>query len=132
MLKQDSSRINDLSAFSYKARLKGCQDISVLYAYDIEKKEPICSQVFPGNSVDAVSYRSFIRDNKITRGILVNDKGFPPNNIRKELSENKELHYLTPVKRNDARIGRKKLLDFTGVINRGDRMGPVQQGKSSG
>jgi hypothetical protein len=38
MLKQDSSRINDLSAFSYKARLKGCQDISVLYAYDIEKK----------------------------------------------------------------------------------------------
>lgn len=131
MLKQDSSWINDLSAFSYKARLKGCQDISVLYAYDIEKKEPICSQVFPGNSIDAVSYRSFIRDNKITRGILVNDKGFPPNNIRKELSENKELHYLTPVKRNDARIGRKKLLDFTGVINRGDRMVQYSKAKAA-
>ena len=121
MLKQDSSRVNDLSAFSYKARLKGCEDISVLFAYDIEKMEPICSQVFPGNSIDAVSYRSFIRDNKITRGILVNDKGFPPNNIRKELAENKELHYLTPVKRNDARISSKNLLDFSGVLNKGDR-----------
>ena len=36
------------------------RDISILYAFDIEKKEPICSHVFPGNSVDAVSYRFFI------------------------------------------------------------------------
>ena len=121
MLKQNTSRVNDLSAFSYKARLKGCEDISILFAYDIEKKEPICSQVFPGNSIDAVSYRSFIRDNKITKGILVNDKGFPPNNIRNELANNKDLHYLTPVKRNDARISRKTLLDFSGVIGNGDR-----------
>ena len=31
-LKQDTSTVNDLSAFSYKARVKGCNDISVLYA----------------------------------------------------------------------------------------------------
>ena len=35
-LKQDTSTVNDLSAFSYKARIKGCQDDSVLNAYDIE------------------------------------------------------------------------------------------------
>ena len=32
MLKQDNSIVNVLSAFSYKARTKGCREISVLYA----------------------------------------------------------------------------------------------------
>ena len=62
-LKQDTSKINDLSAFSYTARVKGCEDISILYAYDLEKMEHICAQVFPGNSIDSVSYRSFVRNN---------------------------------------------------------------------
>ena len=48
--------MNDLSAFSYKAKKKGCQEISVLYAYDIEAMEPICAEVFPRNSTDAASY----------------------------------------------------------------------------
>lgn len=52
-LKQDSSTVNDLSAFSYKARKKGCQEVSALYAYDIEAMEPICAEVFPGNGIDA-------------------------------------------------------------------------------
>ena len=52
--------LNDLSAFSYKARVKGCKDVSVIYAYDLEAMEPVCAEVFPGNSIDAVSYRSFI------------------------------------------------------------------------
>ena len=52
MLKQDTSTVNDLSAFSYKARIKGCRDVSVIYAYDIEAMEPICAasgihKVFP-------------------------------------------------------------------------------------
>ena len=37
-LKQDTSSVNDLSAFSYKARVKGCRDVSVIYAYDIGKE----------------------------------------------------------------------------------------------
>lgn len=115
-LKQDTSRVNDLSAFSYKARLKGCEDISLLYAYDLEKMEPICAQVFPGNCIDAVSYRSFVKDNKITKGIIIADKGFPPNMIRKELEENKDLHYLTPLKRNDKRIKTLNLQSFEGVL----------------
>ena len=54
-LKQDSSSVNDLSAFSRKARVKGCRDISVIYAYDLERMEPLCAVVFPGNSIDATS-----------------------------------------------------------------------------
>lgn len=39
-LKQNNSVVNDLSHFSYKSRVKGTKDISVLYAYDVELKEP--------------------------------------------------------------------------------------------
>ena len=77
MLKQDSGIVNDLSAFSCRARTKGCREVSVLYAYDIEATEPICAEIFPGNSIDATSYRSFIRDNDIRKGIIVANKGFP-------------------------------------------------------
>ncbi|MDR1314179.1 MAG: transposase, partial [Deltaproteobacteria bacterium] len=103
-LKQDTSKINDLSAFSCKARVKGCQEISVLYAYDIELMEPICAQIFPGNSIGASSYPEFVRDNNIKKGIIVADKGFPPSNIEDVLKERPELHFLTPIKRNDKRI----------------------------
>lgn len=115
-LKQDTSTENDLSAFSYKARVKGCEDISVLYAYDIELMEPVCSQVFPGNSIDASSYSSFIRDNNIHKGIIVADKGFPPSKIREELNNRPDLHFLTPIKRNDTRIKNNQMLDFEGVL----------------
>ena len=115
-LKQDTSTVNDLSAFSYKARVRGCNDVSVLYAYDIELMEPICAEVFPGNSIDASSYPAFIRDNDIRKGIIVADKGFPPSKIKAELSERPDLHFLTPIKRNDVRISDNDMLSFDGVL----------------
>lgn len=115
-LKQDNSRVNDLSAYSHKARVRGCREVSVLYAYDIERMEPICAEVFPGNSIDAASYPAFIRDNDIRRGIIVADKGFPPSKIRAELSERPDLHFLTPIKRNDVRIKDNNMLSFEGVL----------------
>ncbi len=115
-LKQDSSTVNDLSGFSYKAKKKGYQEISVIYAYDIEAMEPVCAEVFPGNSTDAASYRSFIIDNDIRRGIIVADKGFPPSCIMEELSERPDLHFLTPIKRNDTRIANNNMLAFDGVL----------------
>lgn len=116
-LKQDNSIVNDLSAFSYKGRVKGCRDVSVLYAYDIERMEPICAEVFPGNSIDASSYPAFIRDNDIRKGIIVADKGFPPSKIKDELEERPNLHFLTPIKRNDARIADNDMLSFEGVLS---------------
>lgn len=116
MLKQDSSIVNDLSEFSHKSRMKGCKDISVLFAYDIELMEPICSEVFPGNMIDAKAYSAFIRDNHITKGILVDDKGFPPSQIRKELSDSPDLHFLTPLKRNAKVIARYDMYSFQGPL----------------
>ena len=133
-LKQDSSTVNDLSAFSYKAWRKGCQEVSVLYAYDIEAMEPICAEVFPGNSIDASSYAAFIRDNDIRRGIIVSDKGFPPSQIKRELEERPDLHFLTPIKRNDVRIANNDMLSFEGVLSGIDdhvlyRKCPIQGGR---
>jgi hypothetical protein len=115
-LKQDTSTVNDLSAFSYKARVKGCKEISVLYAYDIEMMEPICAEIFPGNSIDASSYPAFIRNNDIKKGIIVADKGFPPSKIVDLLKERPELHFLTPIKRNDRRIAENSMLAFEEVL----------------
>jgi transposase len=115
-LKEDTSEVNDLSAFSYKAKSRGHRDISVLYAYDIEQMEPICAEVFPGNSIDASSYSAFIRDNDIKKGIIVADKGFPPSAIKNELKERPGLHFLTPIKRNDVRIAGNGMLGFEGVL----------------
>ena len=116
MLKQDNSSVNDLSAFSRKARVRGCKEVSVLYAYDIEKMEPVCAEIFPGNSIDASSYAAFIRDNDIRKGIIVSDKGFPPARIKAELDARPNLHFLTPIKRNDARIKDNEALNFDGVL----------------
>ena len=115
-LKQDGSIVNDLSGFSYKSRLKGCRDISILYAFDIRNMVPLCAQVFPGNCIDASAYRQFIRENKIEKGIIIADKGFPPSKIYSELKDHPHLHYLSPVKRNDAHINDLKLLDFDGTF----------------
>jgi hypothetical protein len=116
-LKQDTSTVNDLSAFSYKAQVKGHKQVSVLYAYDIELMEPICAEIFPGNSIDASSYPAFIRNNNIVKGIIVADKGFPPSKIEDLLKERPQLHFLTPIKRNDKRIAENGMLAFEEVLD---------------
>ena len=116
MLKQDTSEVNSLSAYSRKSRVKGCRDISILYAYDVELGEPLCAQVFPGNCIDASAYADFLRDNKITKGILINDKGFPVKMIEKILETYAELYFITPLKRNDRRIIGNDMLSFSSVI----------------
>lgn len=115
-LKQDSSKVNDLSEFSYKSHGKEHRDISVLYAYDIELMEPICAEVYPGNHTDAVCCESFIRNHGIERGLIIADKGFPVNKIRDICKDNPELHFLIPLKRNDTRIRDNYMLAFEGVL----------------
>ena len=115
-LKSDESIVNSLSDFSRKARTKGTRDISVLYAFDLEEMEPVCSKCFPGNMLDATSYSAFISENRITRGIIVGDKGFPESAAHEHFEANKDLHYLNPIKRNSKLIERHSMLDFTGIL----------------
>ena len=97
-LKTDNSEVNSLSDFSRKARVKGTRDISILYAFDLEAMEPVCSKCFPGNMLDSVAYEEFIRENGITKGIVVADKGFPEDAADEEFKAHPDLHYLNPEK----------------------------------
>lgn len=115
-LKSDESRVNSLSDFSRKARTKGTRDISVLYAFDLEAHEPVCSKCFPGNMLDLTSYEAFIADNGITKGIIVADKGFPSSAAEQQFSKNPDLHYLNPVKRNAKIISSYELYDYDGIL----------------
>jgi len=115
-LKSDESRVNTLSDFSRKAKTKGTRDISVLFAFDLEAMEPICSKCFPGNMLDLTAYESFIQENGITKGIIVADKGFPASAVKNQFQENPDLHYLNPIKRNSTLIETYSMLDFTGIL----------------
>lgn len=117
MLKQDTSIVNNLSGYSSKGRVKGIRNISLVYAYDLETMDIVCSEVFPGGYIDASAYASFIRDNNITEGILVTDKGFPPSKLSDELAERPKLHFLTPLKRNDTRIRDNNMMEFDGILS---------------
>ena len=115
-LKSDESRVNSLSDYSRKAITKGTRDISVLYAFDLEKMEPVCSKCFPDNMLDLTAYELFIRENSITSRIIVADKGFPSNAAKTCFNERPELHYLNPIKRNSKRIETYHMLAFTGIL----------------
>ena len=115
-LKSDESKVNSLFDFSRKARTKRIRDISVLYAFDLEDMEPVCSKCFPGNMLDATAYNEFISENRITKGIIFGDKGFPKSAAYDYFAANPDLHYLNPVKRNSKLISQHHMLDFMGIL----------------
>lgn len=115
-LKSNESKVNSLADFSRKAKTKGTRDISVIYAFNLEKMEPICSKCYPGNMLDVTAYADFIQENAISKGIIVADKGFPAKAAQKQFDENPDLHYLNPIKRNSKFIETHQLLHFTNML----------------
>ena len=115
-IKTNESDVNSLSNFSYKSRLKGTRSISIIYAFDLENMEPVCSQCFPGNMIDATSYEYFLSSNKIKKGIIVADKGFPSSCAKKYFKNNPNLHYLNPIKRNSKNIEKLSLYNYEGIL----------------
>lgn len=111
-LKSDESRVNTLSDFSRKARAKGSRDISVLYAFDLEEQEPVCSKCFPGNMLDVTAYGAFMEECGVEKGLVVADKGFPASVAAEHRARHPGLHYLNPVKRNSRFTQTHRMLDF--------------------
>ena len=116
-LKSNESKVNTLSNFSRKAKTKGSRDISVLFAFDLEEMEPICSKCFPGNMLDRTAYEEFLTENNITSGLVVADKGFPEAAARQHFANNPHLHYLNPIMRNSKLIKKHNMLEFTGLLS---------------
>ena len=71
-------------------------DISALYAFDLERREPICSQRFLSNMLDLTAYSDFIERNGIKMGIIVADKGFPSSAAGVEFATNPTSIFSTP------------------------------------
>lgn len=115
-LKSNESRINSLSDFSRKARTKGSRDISVIYAFDLDRNEPVCSWCYPGNMLDMTAFEDFISRCGVKRGVLVSDKGLPSSATEKYRSENKDLHQLNPIRRNAKYIVTHDLYSYDGVL----------------
>jgi hypothetical protein len=66
--------------------------------------------------LDLTAYESFIRENGVTKGIIVADKGFPSSAAQDQFRENPDLHYLNPIKRNSTLIGTYAMLDYSGIL----------------
>lgn len=115
-LKSNDSTVNSLSNFSRKAKLKGRKDISILFAFDTETNEPVCSQCYPGNMLDQTAYDDFIQKNKLEHGVVIGDKGFPAAAIEQVLEKNPGLHYLNPIRRNSKVIATHKMTEFEGIL----------------
>ena len=115
-LKTDDSRVNSLSDFSRKASRKGTRDISILYAHDLERREPVCSRCFPGNMPDLTAYEEFLEENGVTRGLVVADKGFPSGAAAGRLSRHPELHHLNPIRRSSRLIAAHDLMRLTSLL----------------
>ncbi len=80
------------------------QDIMVLYAYCLERLEPICFEIFPGKAPIGAAYRAFLLDNDIRQGILLTDLDFPSDNIQDLLQDRPDLHFIYVLPDEDPRI----------------------------
>ncbi len=112
MLKNDNSHFNSLAHYTRKARVKGTKDITVLFAYDGENKEPLCSKVYAGNVIDSVTFSDFLQECGLEYGIVLADKGFPRSKASREFKERPDLHYLLPLKRDASRIRKYNLREY--------------------
>jgi len=115
-LKSNESTVNTFSDYSRKALKKGTKDISVVYAYNIETGEPVCSKAYPGNQIDISLLDDFIRTNKVDKGIIIADKGFSQNAAKAAFAERPELHFLIPLRRDSSYIGKYRMYDYNNTL----------------
>lgn len=115
-LKTNESNVNSLSEYSRKAAKKGGREISVLYAFDLDRMEPVCSKCFPGNMLDLTAYENFLSENGLTKGIIVADKGFPSSVAETHFQKHPDLHYLNPLKRNSKMADVHEMRTMTGIL----------------
>lgn len=105
------------SQWSRKGAVKNSEDMSILYAYDIERKEPVASKPYPGNMLDSTSFVDFIQLFDVNICLLIMDKGFWNTKDIAAIRSYKGLSYLIPTKRNAKQIMELGLLEnYDGIL----------------
>ena len=119
-LKSYESDINPLSDYSRKALITGSRDISVMFAYDVDEMEPICSQVNAGNITDVAAFRRFMEANRVTSGMVITDKGFSYNAAREVFLNNPDLRFVMPLRRDSKVISEYNVLRTDSTLKNRD------------
>lgn len=114
MLKDCTCSISSFTNWSRKSRIKGEQDISLLYAFNSTTDETIAHNIYPGNMLDSTSFSDFVRQYNFSHCIIMGDKGFLTKENLKSLS--KYTGYIFPLKRSDNRFKTLELLKYTGTF----------------
>jgi len=110
-LKDNNSYTNDFSEFSRKAAKKGSKDLNLIYAYDLETKEPAAVKPYPGNLLDSRAVKDFIEEYQVHDAFVVLDKGFSTREIIAYLKKVEGLKYLLPLKQNSKMVTDSGILD---------------------
>lgn len=100
VLKDNNSQTNSYSEFSRKGAKKGSKDDCLVYAYDLESKEPIAAKIYPGNMLDQRSVEDFVSSYNLTNGMMIADKGYFTFEVFNKLKEIEGLTYVVPIKNN--------------------------------
>ncbi len=120
MLKETTGRESSFVQWSRKSRTKGTKEISLLYAFDAIKGEPICHKVYQGNMLDMSSFEDFIDKFALKDCIVLGDKGFLSKDNVESLKKKNGVRFIFPMKRNDKRINELNLLSYQGTFLDGD------------
>ncbi len=94
-----SSHDNDLAEKGNKNNKLGDYQMNALMAYDINNSEPIFSRIYPGGTMDNISFKDIFKRIDFNNTLFIIDKGFSdPENLR--LCSENGNKYIIPLKAN--------------------------------
>lgn len=115
-LKRDESIVNSYSAASRKTSNQKYRHVNVMTAYSLKRREQIASRIYPGNMVDLRILSDFIDMVELTCGLIVADRGFPPEAFRIALRGRPGIDYLVPLERDRVVIAELHLRELNKVL----------------
>lgn len=105
-----------LPALTRRAGARESRAVSVMYAFDLDEMDLVCSQFFPDGGSDAPSFSEFVEKNSIACGFFVAGRGVPESCAQESPEHDKNLHCLKPVSRGSKLIEQHQMLDFSAVL----------------
>lgn len=99
ILKSDENECNIFYNCSKLAPKKESKNKLVIYTFDIDTGEPICSKVYPENTIDISALDDFIKTTDVDKGIIISDRSYSYHSARKTFETYPNLHLLLSLKR---------------------------------
>lgn len=105
--------VDDLLGLTYKPLSYESCGLYIVYAYDLEKSEPICADIFPAKRFDISLCKEFLTTNHIDNGgFFFLDSYLNLKEVEEFRSTFADFPYLINLKRNDSRLITLNLLEM--------------------